>query len=154
MRYVGGAVGHKGLPSNRITIRCLLDKVKRFIHRCRQTQSIRYPEDDLNDVLLDEIWANVSMSHSSKTGEAETTRCTANIKDLESQHDDKVDDEQDIPSDEEDYGYRWDYPNGSEPGSDIEDEHQAEEDHDDADLGPEDDWMLDEESNEDGYADL
>lgn len=129
MRYLGGAVGHKGLPSNRITIKHLLDKVVRFIHRCVHKLSIRYPEDNLNDVLLDNLWE----------ASAEPARGRDTVDDPEMQMDPDV--ESAVPSDEEDFGYSWEYAKDS---SDSEQEHGPDPEVPDEggdseeDLGPED----------------
>ncbi|KZT68005.1 hypothetical protein DAEQUDRAFT_728551 [Daedalea quercina L-15889] len=146
MRYLGGAVGHKGLPSNRITIQHLLDKVKRFIHRCAQTQSIRYLKDSLNDVLLDKLWADAQSSGANEQSHADPTGEDSEGSDADA--------ELVAPaSDEEDFGYEWEYPEDRSEGTPSEETDTEELDEQDyAQLGLEEDH--DQEEDGEDYAPL
>ncbi|KAH9924456.1 uncharacterized protein B0H18DRAFT_1105032 [Fomitopsis serialis] len=153
MRYLGGAVGHKGLPSNRITIQHLIDKVRRFIHRCSQTRSIRYPKEtlNLNDALVDKLWADTNApSADSPDVPKNDAMAGGDAEDSDTEEEDAV------PSDEEDFGYGWDYPEDQEDDETAGEEPVDEQEVDDeAELGPEDDYPQDDDEDDgEGYAPL
>ncbi|TFY55312.1 hypothetical protein EVJ58_g8328 [Rhodofomes roseus] len=172
MRYLGGAVGHKGLPSNRITAKYLLDKVKQFIGLCKVTQSPRYPKEAMNSALLDELWRSAEAAGNGV--DADHDHAAAG----EAMHEDQAEpgagsDTGEAGSDEDDFDYNWEYSSdehsnsGDDPereaGSgelnsvdgDMEVDGNSDEDGQ-GDLGPEDDmndeWV--DEYEQEGYAPL
>ncbi|KAH9834205.1 uncharacterized protein C8Q71DRAFT_797981 [Rhodofomes roseus] len=95
MRFIGGAIGHKGLPSNRVTAR------------------IRYPQGELNSALVDELW-ETSLDHDAApvteySGSADPARAASEA-------------EEGVPSDEEDYGYQWNYDESEDDRNEAADD--------------------------------
>ncbi|KZT63977.1 hypothetical protein DAEQUDRAFT_815297 [Daedalea quercina L-15889] len=151
MRYLGGAVGHKGLPSNRITARSLLLAIAKYLHLCKPTHSLRYPQDGLNAALVDDLWGRAANHDHAGNGAEDPVLSGDQLDGCEAA--------EGVPSDEEDFAYRWEYE------EDIEDEGSGEEggeEHEsgnvdavDDDLNPDDmegDWEDEYDTN--GYAPL
>ncbi|TFY51689.1 hypothetical protein EVJ58_g10435 [Rhodofomes roseus] len=113
MRFIGGAIGHKGLPSNRVTARSLLSAIFKYRSLCKQTVSIRYPQGELNSALVDELW-ETSLDHDAApvteySGSADPARAASEA-------------EEGVPSDEEDYGYQWNYDESEDDRNEAADD--------------------------------
>lgn len=121
MRYLGGAVGHKGLPSNRITACSLLSTIAKYLHLCKPTHSLRYPQGSLNAALVDSIWDRAARHDTGADGPGNGPAAEDLPEALNALRRNEHEEAEVVPSDEEDFAYEWDYE------EDIEDDGHGEE---------------------------
>lgn len=142
-RYIGGAIGHKGLPSCRITIPSLRALISKYISRCKPARntSIRYPRSNVASTLLNTLWENLEAG---RHEHADVPDSLGEDEEPEAIH-----------SEDDDFGYSWQFAEdkddsddaGDSARDDVDDEAEDEVELDDMDQG-----VWEDEYDADGYA--